>query len=183
MHQNTYTTGAELQTMREALHMGRDELATLCGVQARTIKHWENGRAGVPADVADLAHELERVAHIASQHAAQQVQRLAAKHGRAPDDLVLIRYRTAADLARFRPDMQHLPPGIHAAIVARTAAQARAQGITARIVWMNADEFDAWRSASQPPRPDTEAARSEWAAVAALQQQATPHRADQPPAD
>lgn len=59
-------TGAELQCMREACAVSREELADLVGVQSRTVKHWESGRATVPADVAAIMVSIDIMAdHIA----------------------------------------------------------------------------------------------------------------------
>ena len=70
-----HMTGAELQTLREACHLSRDELAALAGVQARTLKHWENGRAGVPGDVADLVRSMDaRVSRAAREVLAQWLE-------------------------------------------------------------------------------------------------------------
>ena len=73
-------TGAELQTLREACNLTREELGELAGVAARTIKHWESGRAGVPADVAALAQRLDATI----QQAADQGARAVAQTSAAP---------------------------------------------------------------------------------------------------
>ena len=54
-------TGAELQALREACGLDRDQFGVLCGVQGRSIKYWEMGSSnhGVPADVSALVLELE----------------------------------------------------------------------------------------------------------------------------
>lgn len=51
-------TGAELQAMREACGLDRDQFGEMCGVQGRSVKYWEM-RSGVPADVANLVLEIE----------------------------------------------------------------------------------------------------------------------------
>lgn len=56
--ENDYMTGAELQAMREACGLDRDQFGEMCGVQGRSIKYWEM-RSGVPADVAALVLEME----------------------------------------------------------------------------------------------------------------------------
>ena len=175
-----HLTGAELQTLREACHLGRDDLGALCDVAARTVKHWENGRAGVPADVADLVARLDATIQRAADQGSESI-RQAMRHqdGTAPADVVLMRYRTPEDLARYRPDMVGAPPCAHGAIVARLRAQALALGVAAvRVVWMETDAYESWRSQRQ--QPDTEATRAAWAADQ-VQAQAMPHRGDQPP--
>ena len=173
-------TGAELQTLREACHLSRDELGQLCDVAARTVKHWENGRAGVPADVAALVARLDATIQRAADQGADVIGAGVLAHGgAAPADVVLIRYRTAEDLARYRPDMAGQPAAVHGAIVARLAALMRGNiPAPVRIVWMNPADYEAWRFHRQ--QPDSEATRAAWAADQ-LTAQAIPHRADQPP--
>lgn len=172
-------TGAELQTLREACNLTREELGELAGVAARTIKHWESGRAGVPADVAALAQRLDATIQQAADQGARAVAQASARQGgTAPDDVVLIRYRSADHLARYRPDMAGQPAGVQGAIVQRVAQAMRQRGQLVRVVWMQPDAYEAWRTAHG--MPDLETTRATWAAhqVAA---QALPHRADQPP--
>ena len=178
-HPPHHLTGAELQTLREACHLSRDELGSLCGVAPRTVKHWESGRAGVPADVADVVARLDAtIQHTADQGAAV-IEQAMAHQGTAPADVVLMRYRTPGDLARYRPDMAGAPAGAHGAIVARLRAQALALGVAAvRVVWMDPSAYEAWRAAQG--LPDAEPSRAAWAADQ-VQAQALPHRGDQPP--
>ena len=173
-------TGAELQTLREACNLTREELGELAGVAARTVKHWENGRAGVPADVAALVQRLDATIQQAADNGARVVAQASDSHGgTAPADVVLMRYRSADDLAIYRPDMAGHPASVHGAIVQRLAATLRATGQPVRIVWMDLDDYEAWRAAQD--LPDTEATRATWAADQ-VQAQSMPHRGDQPPA-
>ena len=171
-------TGAELQTLREACCLTRDELGELAGVAARTIKHWESGRAGVPADVAALVQRLDATIQQAADQGARAMAQAITRQGTAPADVVLIRYRDADHLARYRPDMAGQPAGVQGAIVQRVAQALRQRGQLMRVVWMQPDAYEAWRTAHG--MPDLESTRATWAAhqVAA---QALPHRADQPP--
>jgi len=171
-------TGAELQTLREACNLTREELGDLAGVAARTVKHWEHGRAGVPADVAALVQRLDATIQQAADQGAHAMAQAITRQGTAPDDVVLIRYRDADHLARYRPDMAGQPAGVHGAIVQRVAQEMRLRGQLVRVVWMLPDAYEAWRAAHG--MPDLETTRAAWAAhqVAA---QALPHRADQPP--
>ena len=172
-------TGAELQTLREACCLTRDELGELAGVAARTIKHWESGRAGVPADVAALVQRLDATIQQAADNGARVVAQARASHGgAAPADVVLIRYRSADDLAAYRPDMAGQPASVHGAIVQRLASTLRATGQPVRIVWMDLDDYEAWRTAHG--MADLESTRAAWAADQ-VQHQAKAHRADQPP--
>jgi hypothetical protein len=182
-------TGAELQTMREACHLSRDDLAGLVGVQARTVKHWENGRSGVPGDVAAVMRNIDQHATDMARHALGEL--LAMQAQAAPGqvvDLVLLRYRRAADLHRCHPSLKGLPEGAQGCIVARImqslamaepgSTTAPGAGVRVRVVWFNPVEFEAWRHAQK--LINNEAARSAWAAQA-LPAQALPHRSDQPP--
>lgn len=84
-------TGAELQTLREACNLTRENLGELAGVAARTIKHWEHGRSGVPADVADLIRRLDATVSIAANGALRAIKDAAATAGAYPADIVLLR--------------------------------------------------------------------------------------------
>lgn len=178
-----HMTGAELQTLREACHLSRDELATLAGVQARTVKHWENGRAGVPGDVAELARSIDAIISRAAREALAHIGGASPENG----ELVFTRYRSDADLHRYRPDMRHMPASAQAAMVARVRSglvlgvvagidEASAQAL--RVVWFEPEQFEAWRAVHN--LANNEAARAAWAAQA-LTTQALAHRTDQPP--
>jgi len=190
-----HMTGAELQTLREACNLSREELASLAGVQARTVKHWENGRAGVPGDVAALVLGLDAMILKTATQAGDAIKQLqnAARPitlrrvgeedsifypAGAPADLVLLRYHSAEDLDRYRADMAGLPASVHAAIVGRVRLLAQALGVPARVVWFDAEAYEAWRAVAK--LPDTETTRTQWAA-GQVATQALPHRADQPP--
>lgn len=180
-------TGAELQTLREACGLTREHLATLKGVQARTIKHWENGRAGVPADVQQY---IEDVDHLISDEEHNELERLTQQrktHPGAP--MVLVRYREAADTAPHLAHFLPLPATVHAMALARLAKEVRRtpwgphrgpwEKEVARIVWFEPEAFAAWCAVHK--QPDTTATRNQWAAHT-LPTQAIPHRAEQPPA-
>lgn len=171
-------TGAELQTLRESCHLTRDELGDLAGVQGRTVKHWENGRATVPQDVAALMHQLNTQATQATRQAinaikdalrdaeAISIQRVGSAdeilfQTARPVDLVQLRYRSAADLHRYRPDLKGTPLGIHSAIVARVHCQTLELGAPARVIWFDPEAYEAWLDALN--RNDTEAHRAQWA--------------------
>lgn len=177
-NQPNHLTGAELQTLREACHLSRDELGALCGVAPRTVKHWESGRAGVPADVADVVARLDATIQHAADQGAAVIEQAMAHQGTAPADVVLIRYRDADHLARYRPDMAGQPAGVQGAIVQRVAQALRQRGQLVRVIWMQPDAYEAWRV--QHNQPDSEPTRATWAADQ-MAAQALPHRADQPP--
>lgn len=172
-----YVTGAELQMLREACHLTRDDLAELCGVQTRTIKHWEQRNGGVPADVAAMLAAIDAQVQAVAEQAAQQVRQLVQQQGEAPEDVLMVRYTTNADLRRYQPDMGPLPANAHAAMLARLRWMVAPWRV--RVVRFDAAGYEAWRK--ELGRPDDAATRMEWAAAVALPDQAKPHRGDQPP--
>lgn len=185
--ETTNMTGAELQTLREACGLSREDLADLAGVQGRTIKHWEHGRAGVPADVAALVTQVDNHINRAALEALNALTGptppLATEKTPCPPiDMVLMRYQTLEELARYRPDMANLKPGVHGAIVNRLRLLlAMAPGfsmVPVRVVWMQPELYEPWRAACQ--LPDSETTRAQWAAQQ-LENQARPHKPDQPP--
>jgi len=147
---NDNMTGAELQALREACGLDRDQFAELCGVQGRTIKYWEMGQSnhGVPADVESLVLELS----------------------------AKIDAETDSQLAQWRPGVVLMRTGNAASnqVVSRIFNELRKRGQDVRIV---AFDLQAYRATLRGK--DTPAARQEWARQA-LKQQAKPHRADQP---
>lgn len=179
MKNSDYMTGAELQTLREACNLTREELASLCRIQARTVKHWEGGRAGVPDDVAQLVRAIDANIQEAAGQGLQVLQQMEAARG-APGVVLLIRYRSAEDLARYRPDMAGMPPGIHGAMVgrARLAFLMASPKTPVRVVWLDPENYEVWRKNNA--KQDEETTRTEWA-FTAIEAQAMPHRGDQPP--
>lgn len=188
-------TGAELKTLREACGLTREDFGDMAGVQARSVKHWENGRAGVPGDVASLAQGLDSTVSRAAGELLQHAIDAALALGEKPRQVVLLRY-SAEDAARY-------PQGRELASLGRlSGAQAAAlqgaainriritrgrldallptlEGSALRIVWMQSDAYEAWRGAQG--LTDSGLIRADWAA-AQVAAQAKPHRADQPPA-
>ena len=156
MNNDFLMTGAELQALREACGLDRDQFGALCGVQGRSIKYWEMGSSnhGVPADVAALVLELEGQI---SKEAALQIQHYA---GRS-DVTALMR---TADPVRNE-------------VASRVFLALRRRGQGARMVAFDVPTFKRWLDATKGR--DTPASRQQWAAQA-VAQQAKPHRADQP---
>jgi len=174
-----HMTGAELQTLRESAGLSREALAELAQVQARTVKHWET-RTGsaVPADVAGIVTRLAGWV----LHTAREGLRQVLESPHEPADVVLLRYR---ETAHMHP--QDVASGaradVHGAMVARLVLDLTAEGHRARVVWFEPEAFSSWVADVQglPPGHDTPAARAVWAAQA-IEAQARPHAADQPPA-
>lgn len=181
MNNHDHTTGAELQTLREAAGLTREALAELAHVEARTVKHWETRKgAAVPADVAAIVNDAARWVGTAARLALQQI----ATSDHKPAEVVLIRYREAehmhpADRARgLRPD-------IHGAMLARLVLDLAADGIRPRVVWFDPGAYLAWQLQNLPeaggPLNDTPEARAAWASWT-INADAIPHPGDQPPA-
>ena len=146
-------TGAELQALREACGLDRDEFGELCGVQGRSIKYWETGGSnhGVPADVSALVLQL-------AGQVSTKAKEMIARHSGRPG-VVLMR---GADM-------------LQNAAMARAFLALREMGQDVRIV---AFDFMAYREELAGAK-DTPVAREAWA-KRAVTAQAKPHRADQP---
>lgn len=146
-------TGAELQALREACGLDRDQFGALCGVQGRSIKYWEMGASnhGVPADVSGLVLEL-----------IQKVQ--------ADTDAQLSQWRPGDVLMRIGNPAQNQ-------VTANVFLALRKQGQDVRIVAFDLKVYRAWLDATRGR--DTPGARQQWARLA-VKDQAKPHRADQP---
>ena len=147
-----YMTGAELQCLRDACGLDRDQLAERVGVQGRSIKHWEMRSNGVPADVATLVLELE------AQISKEAALRLSHYNGRS-DAVILLR---TVDPVKNE-------------VASRVYLELRRTGQDVRMVNFDYKAFREWLGAGQ----DTPAMRQAWA-VRALKEQARPHQQDQP---
>jgi len=114
-------TGAELQALREACGLDRDQFGKLCGVQGRSIKYWEMGASnhGVPADVAALIQEL-----------ADKVDAMAAD--------AIARHAGAADVVLMRTS-----DPIANAVASRVYLALRQRGQDARMVTFDAKAYRA----------------------------------------
>lgn len=155
---HTKMTGAELQALREACGLDRDQFGALCGVQGRSIKYWETGASnhGVPADVAALVQELEA-----------KVSSMAAD--------AISRHSGAAEVVLMRTG-----DPIENEVASRVFLALRRRGQVARMVAFDVQAFKMW-IASTGGR-DTPSTRQEWARAAVAQQESpkgyAEHRAD-----
>ena len=149
---NEYMTGAELQCLREACGLDRDQFGALCGVQGRSIKYWEMGQSnhGVPADVTALVLEIEDKVHAMAADAI-------ARHAGAAEVVLM---RTADPIENE--------------VTSRVYLALRRRGKEVRLV-----AFDGRAYRATLRGQDTPDARQAWA-VQALKDQAKPHRQDQP---
>jgi transcriptional regulator with XRE-family HTH domain len=162
-------TPAEVRTYREGLGLSARALADRLGLaEERTVRRWEDGSRRVPEGVADELRRLDAL-----------VERMVTiglwtwKDAAPGTEVALLRYRTADgrsgderdDLAERDPAAARDLGGadVHGAAVRRLAEAIRREGGTCRIVWFDADAYDAWRG----PRRDTAALRAAWAALRA----------------
>lgn len=186
--------------MREAAGLSREALAQLVGVEARTVKHWEHGRTGVPADVAQVASNAAQWVSTAAQRLRLQSKR---KHRGHPGTeeatewhldgssrkieatpptpgapVVLLRYRETGHIHRTEAATGATAETHGAAVVQALQGLALDQ-VPARVVWFDPAAYGAWVDAQRlADTPDT---RQAWAEREALPAQAIPPRGDQPP--
>lgn len=171
---NNHQSGAELQTMREASLITREALAQACGVEVRTVKHWETRKGfGVPSDVwGELASLIEWI------NAATRFALDSAKQEPGAS-VVLLRYRDSKDMTAN--DQAHgLRADMHGAAVAHVFRALIHQGKDPRVVWFDPESFAQWLSTSGAQGEPESAQRAAWAAQHGIQEQARPHRGDQP---
>lgn len=156
-------TPAEMRTLREALGLPVTWLAEQARVQERTVRHWESGRNAVPLDVASLLHRIDAQFDTVSEQAVLQFMDAALSTRGAPDEVVLLRYRTDEDLWAYQPEMHPLPATSHAAMLQRTLRALKRKGAKTRIVYLDVDAYTAWLAATG--EVESPAARSAWAAM------------------
>lgn len=133
MNHDDYMTGAELQCLREACGLDRDQFGEMCGVQGRSIKYWEMGASkhGVPADVAELVLKLE-----------EKVRNDVAE---AIDRSPMVLMRTADPLKN--------------AVASRVFINMRSRGLPARMVSFDYKAYRAQLSGQDTPEARQEWAR------------------------
>lgn len=160
-------TPAEFTILLAACGLNDQQAAALFGVRDRTLRYWREGRRlQPPADAAEtlarLDAELDRIAARAVETASTIVASIAAG---APREILLLAYRSDDDLARYRPeDAKRLGwTSVHRALLDRTRRALERAGYPTRIVWLDPDDYEAWRKAER--RRDGEDARAAWAAL------------------
>jgi len=152
-------TPAELKTIRESLGLTAQWIADHAGVKLRTAQYWEAGRMAVPDDVVAMLGRIDQMLNSTVEQAVTHIDDMSDQHSE-PSDVVLLRYRTDADLWRFRPDMKSLPTTTHAAMLARLRRALWRRGIKTNIEYMEPEEYLTWLG----KRKDSEAERAAWAA-------------------
>jgi transcriptional regulator with XRE-family HTH domain len=153
-------TPAEFKTIRESLGLTAQWIADHAGVKLRTVQYWEAGRMAVPADVANMLNDIDKTLEATVEQAIAHIDELT-KQQVALAEITLVRYRTDADLWRFRPDMKPFPATTHAAMLSRLRRALWSRNIQSIIEFMEPDEYLAWLDG----RPDTELERAAWAAT------------------
>lgn len=155
--ENNYMTGAELQALREACGLDRDQLGALCGVQGRSIKYWEMGQSnhGVPADVSALVIEL---ADKVDADSHMQIERLS-----GGSDAPVVLFRTADPVKNQ--------------VALRVYVALRRIGHNVRMVAFSYPAYRAWLDSNKTS--DTPDNKQAWA-LRQVKEQGKPHRADQP---
>lgn len=152
-------TPAELKTIRENLGLTVQWLAENAKVSHRSATYWEAGKGKVPDDVAALLESVAAKIQTAADEAIKQVNNIAIAQG-LPDEIVLLRYKTDADLHKYRPDFIGLPVTCHAALLGIISRELRLMGIKASIAYFDEAAYLAWLSG----RADNEGERAAWGA-------------------
>ena len=150
-------TAAELKTLREALGLSVSWLAIQAGVRVRTVNYWESGKTPVPQDVEEIMRELEAQALTAVN---QAVETYIASG--SPGEVTLLRYRTDADLWKYREDMRGLPATFHAAMLYRASYALRDNGANVHMIY-ESEAYESWRKSQD--LADSEASRAAWATL------------------
>lgn len=107
-------TPAEFKVVREFLGLTGDWLATRLDVSGRTVRHWEQGKYGIPDGVRLEIEDLER-------RTGEYVAGLVEKLMDLPDPVV-VTYRDDAEYQAAHPDRE-FPASWHRAVVARIALE------------------------------------------------------------
>lgn len=158
-------TGAEFATLRAALGLSAAACCRIFAVADRTIRRWDSGRLPVPPPVADALRAIDADYDAAAAALIRQYTDLSNQHGGAPPagGVILVRYRTDDEMARYHPDLRLRGTQAHGAMIDRAARALRAEcAIEPRIEWLDAEAYEAWRGR----RPDSEALRAAWAGQA-----------------
>ncbi|UYG15745.1 DUF1870 family protein [Brachybacterium huguangmaarense] len=108
-------TGGELMTIRDWLGLTGDVLASILGVDPRTVRAWESGKYRIPDGVRE---DIERI----EADTATAVGELVDALNIARDPAVVV-YRTDAELHDARPDTRHLTARWWRHVVARAAQE------------------------------------------------------------
>lgn len=155
-------TAAEYRTLREALGLSPPQVSAITGYALRTAQMWDEEKRKIPEKVEKLLLEIEEAVCAAVSGTVQAVKETAEEKG-TPETVWMVRYRTDADLHRYRQDMLGLPASLHAAMLARIRRELFRMGIITRIAYMNPEEYEDWRK--RAGWDDCEEARAGWASM------------------
>ena len=155
---------AELKTLRESVGLSINELARMAGAQDHSVRNWESGKTGAPENVSSLLTALDRMLSI-SVDAALSFARDRINTDGKPTDIVLLRYKTDADLWQYQPDFEGLPVSVHTAMLKRARAALADLHVRTSIVEMDTGLYKQWLNG----RADNTELRTEWAGVAGRQ--------------
>lgn len=153
-------TPAELKTIRESLGLPLKWVADQARVQLRTAQYWESGHTGVPEDVAAMLTALDDQVWSIVAQGLEQIKAAADSNEGLPEEVVLIRYRSDADLWAFHPEFEPIPASTHAMLVSRMRRKLWEIGVPSVIQYMSPKEYSAWLEG----REDSDVLRAEWAA-------------------
>lgn len=140
-------TPAAFTILRESLGLPIPWLAEQCGVGERTARYWGTGRSAIPDDAIHLLVDLEAVAATAAHQALVSIEQQIKLHGRTAEPVLLVAYRTDAELWQYRPDMEGLPAQFHRAILGRVRVLAAHIGVEVVAEWLDAEAYQAWLKA------------------------------------
>jgi hypothetical protein len=127
-------TSAEYRTLREACGLSVREAATFHGVGERTVMHWESERNGIPDGAGEELLALNATIQRGVDNILTLAGELTQTHGE-PDTIALTRYRTAADYAGSRADLEGLPWPCHNALVGRAMTALERIGAHVTVAW------------------------------------------------
>ena len=154
-------TPAEFKTIRESLGLPLQWVADQAQVELHTAQRWETERNAIPQDVATMLLGLDEQFWQLVADYLNQVKEIAEDEDEdaLPDEIVLIRYKTDADLWKFHPDFKPIPANAHAVLLARTRRALWEIGMPSIIEYMEPEEYHAWLDGLE----DDETMRCEWA--------------------
>jgi hypothetical protein len=127
-------TSAEYKTIREACGLSQQAAAAFHCVALRTVQHWEEGRNGVPAGVADEIRRLDARIERGVIDAVDLYKDPRGQHG-TPDAVALVRYRTAESYSGSRPGLEGLLYPCHGALIGRMRIALERIGAVVKISW------------------------------------------------
>ena len=127
-------TSAEYKTIREACGLSQQAAASYHNVALRTVQHWEEGRNGIPAGVADEIRRLDAQIERSVIETIELYEDVRTSHGTS-DTVALVRHRTSESYSGSRPDREGLLFPCHAALIGRTRIALERIGATVQISW------------------------------------------------